>query len=143
MTLLHSFYGWVIFHQGFPDSSGGKESTCNAGDPGLIPGSERSTGEGIGYLLQCSWISLVAQLVKNPPTMWESLVKSLSWEDPWRRERLLTPVFWPGESHGLYRVAESYKELDMNERLSHYSTIYLLYNTSSFFELEITFYLLL
>ena len=50
---------------GFPDSSVGKESTCNAGDPGSIPGLERSAGEGIGYPLQYSWASLVAQLVKN------------------------------------------------------------------------------
>ena len=48
-----------------PDSSVGKDSACNAGDPGLIPGLGRSTGEGIGYPLQCSWASLVAQLVKN------------------------------------------------------------------------------
>ena len=54
---------------GFPDSSVGKESACNAGDPGLIPGSGRSAGEGIGYLLQYSWASLVAQLVKNPPAI--------------------------------------------------------------------------
>ena len=47
------------------DSSVGKESACNAGDPGLIPGSERSPGEGIGYLLQYSWASLVPRLVKN------------------------------------------------------------------------------
>jgi len=39
---------------GFPDSSVGEESTCNAGDPGLIPALERSTGEGIGYSLQYS-----------------------------------------------------------------------------------------
>ena len=57
---------------GFPDSSVGKESTCNAGDPGSIPGLERSAGEGIGYPLQYSWASLVGQLVKNPPAMWES-----------------------------------------------------------------------
>ena len=50
-----------------PDNSAGKESACNAGDTGLIPGSGRSPGEGIGYPLQYSWISLVAQLVKNPP----------------------------------------------------------------------------
>ena len=82
MTFLHSFYGWVILHQGFPDNSVGKESICNARDPGLIPGSERSTGEGIGYLLQCSWASFVAQLVKNPPAVWETWVQSLGWEDP-------------------------------------------------------------
>ena len=52
---------------GFPGSSAGKESACNARDPGLIPGLGRSTGEGIGYPLQYSWASLVAQLVKNPP----------------------------------------------------------------------------
>ena len=43
----------------------------------------------------------VAQLVKNLPAMWETWVRSLSWEDPWRRKRLPTPVFWPGEFHGL------------------------------------------
>ena len=46
--------------------------------------------------------SLVAQLVKNPPAMQETWVRSSGWEDPWRRERLPTPVFWPGEFHGLY-----------------------------------------
>ena len=53
----------TIFH----DSSVGKEPACNAGDPGLIPGSERSAGEGIGYPFQYSWASLVAHLVKNLP----------------------------------------------------------------------------
>ena len=67
---------------GFPDSSVGKESTCNAGDPGSIPGSGRSAGEGIVYPLQCSWVSLVAQLVKNLPAMQETWVQSLGWEDP-------------------------------------------------------------
>ena len=65
--------------KGFPHSSVGKESTCDAGDPGLIPGSGRSAGEGIGYPLQYSWASLVAQLVKNPPAMWETWVQSLGW----------------------------------------------------------------
>ena len=66
---------------GFPDSSVAKESTCNAGDPGSIPGSGRSPGEGIGYPLQYSWAPLVAQLIKNPPAMWETWVQSLGWED--------------------------------------------------------------
>ena len=66
---------------GFPDSSVGKESTCNAGDPSSIPGSGRSAGEGIGYPLWHSWASLVAQLVKNPPAKWEIWVQSLGWED--------------------------------------------------------------
>ena len=52
---------------GFPGGSAGKESACNAGDLGLIPGLGRSPGEGIGYSLQCSWASTVSQLVKNLP----------------------------------------------------------------------------
>ena len=61
---------------GFPDSSVGKESACNAGDSGLLPGWERSAEEGIGYPLQYSWASLVAQLVNNLPAMWETWVHS-------------------------------------------------------------------
>ena len=68
--------------EGFPDSSVGKGSTCNAGNPSLIPGLRRSAGEGIGYSLQYSWASLVAQLIKNPPAMRETRVQSLGWEDP-------------------------------------------------------------
>ena len=67
---------------GFPDSSVGKESACHVGDHSLIPGSGRSAGEGIGYPLQYSWASLMAQLVQNPPAMWETWVCSLSWDDP-------------------------------------------------------------
>ena len=52
---------------GFPGSSAGKESTCNVGDPGSIPGLGRSTREGIGCPLHYSWASLVPQLVKNLP----------------------------------------------------------------------------
>ena len=72
---------------GFPDSSVGKKSTCNAGDPSLIPGSGRSAGEGIGYPLQYSLASLVAQLVKNLPAMWEAWVRSLGWEDPLEKRK--------------------------------------------------------
>ena len=64
----------LLNYMGFPNSSVGKESTCNAGEPGLIPGSGRSTGEGIGYPLQYSWASVVAQLAKNPPAMPETWV---------------------------------------------------------------------
>ena len=67
---------------GFSHSSVGKESACNAGDLGSILGLGRSPGEGIGYPLQCSWASLMAQLVKNAPAMWETWVRSLVWEDP-------------------------------------------------------------
>ena len=66
----------------FPHSSVGKESACNAGDPGSIPGWGRSPGKGIGYPLQYSWASLVAQLVKNLPATWETWVQSLGQEDP-------------------------------------------------------------
>ena len=64
-----------------PGGSAGKESTCNAGDPGSIPGSGSSTGERIGQPLQYSWTSLMAQMVKNPPSMWETWVQPLGWED--------------------------------------------------------------
>ena len=67
---------------GFPHSSVGKESACNAGDPGSIPGLGRSPGEGIGCPLQYSWASLVAQLIKNPPAMQEIPVQLLGQEDP-------------------------------------------------------------
>ena len=62
---------------GFSGSSTGKESVCNAGDPRSIPGLGRSPREGIGYRLQYSEDSLVAQLVKNPSAMWETWVQSL------------------------------------------------------------------
>ena len=68
--------------KGFPGSSAGKESSCNAGDPSSIRGSGRSTGERIDYPLQDSLASLVAQLLKNPPAMRETWVRSLGWEDP-------------------------------------------------------------
>ena len=71
-----------ITYQGFSDSSVGKESACNAGDLGSIPGSGITIGEGIGYPLQYSWASLVAQLVKNLPAMQGTWVRSQGWEDP-------------------------------------------------------------
>ena len=74
-----------------PDSSVGKESACNAGDPGSIPGSGRSAGEGIGYLLQYSWAAPVAQLVKNLPAMQETCVQSLGWEDPLEKGKAAHP----------------------------------------------------
>ena len=88
---------------GFPSDSDGKESACNAGGPGLIPRSGRYPGEGNGYPLQYSWPFLVAQLVKIPRAVRDLIwVRSLGWEDPWSMGRLPTPVFWPGEFHGLY-----------------------------------------
>ena len=82
---------------GFPHSLVGKEFTCSAGDPGSIPWLGSSPGEGIGYPLQYSWASFVAQLVKTLPAIWETWVRSLGWEDPLERERLPIPVFWPRE----------------------------------------------
>ena len=64
-----------------PCGSAGKESACNVGDLGSIPGLGRFPGEGNGYLLQYSWASLVAQTVKNQPEMKETWVQSLGWED--------------------------------------------------------------
>ena len=69
-------------HLGFPDSSVGKESSCNAGDPSSIPGLGRSAGGEISYPLQYSWAFPVAQLVKNLPAMQETWIWSLGWEDP-------------------------------------------------------------
>ena len=84
LVSLHTLQRTLVFSltMGFPGSSAGKESTCNAGDPGSIPGLRRSPGEGIGHPLQYSWASLVAQLVKNLPVMQETWVQSLGGEDP-------------------------------------------------------------
>ena len=65
----------------FPGVSAGKKFTCNARDLGSISGSGRSAREGIGYPLQCSWASLVAQMVNNLPATQETWVRSLGWED--------------------------------------------------------------
>ena len=81
--LFHDLdFDYKIYKVGFLGSSAGKESTCNARDPGSILGLGRSPGEGIGYPLQYSWASIVAHLVKNPPVMRETWVQSLSWENP-------------------------------------------------------------
>ena len=69
------------------------------------------------YSLQYSWASLVAQLVKNSPAMWETWFQSLDWEDPLEKGKATTPVFWPGEFHDLYSPWR-HKESDTPERLS-------------------------
>ena len=71
----------MLLKVGFPDSSVGKESACNARESGSNPGSGRSAGEGISYPLQYSWASLVAQLVRNLPAMRETWVRFLGWEE--------------------------------------------------------------
>ena len=75
------------FCDGLSHCSVGKESTCNARDPNFIPELGRSAEEGTGYPLQYSWASLVAQLVKNLPAMWETWARSLGWEDPLEKKK--------------------------------------------------------
>ena len=92
----------------------GPESAFNAGDPGSIPGPGRSAGEGIGYPLQYSWVSLMVQLVKNLPAMWETLVWSLGWEDPLETGKaahssiLAWRIPWTVESMGLQKVGHNF-----------------------------------
>ena len=105
--------------QGFPDSSAGKESACNAGESGSIPGLGRSHGEGIGYPLQYLWISLVAQMVKNPSVMKKTWIQSLGWEDPLEEgvathSTLAWRIPWTEEPGGLHSPWGC-KELDMAE----------------------------
>ena len=73
----------------------------------------------------------MAQTVKNLPAMWETQVRSLGWEDPWRREWQPTSVFLPGESHGQKNLAGyiqwGHKESDMTEQLN------TIINSSGFF----------
>ena len=71
-----------IQNLGFLASSAGKESTCNAGDPGSIPVLGRSPGEAVGYPLHYSWAFWVAQMVKHPLAMQETWLWSLGWDNP-------------------------------------------------------------
>ena len=72
----------------------------------MIPELGRSPGDGIGYLLQYSWAPLAAQMVKNPPAMWETWVRSLGWEDPLEEDMathssvLAWRILWTGEPGG-------------------------------------------
>ena len=75
----------TLKYLGFPGSSAGKESACNAGDPGSIPGLGRSAEEGIGYPLRYFGAFLMAQLVKNLPAMQETLVQFQGCEDPLKK----------------------------------------------------------
>ena len=99
------------------NSSVGKESTCNAGDPGSIPGLGRSTGEGTGYSLQYSWASLVAQLVKNLPAKWETWVQSLGWEDPLEKGKATHSSILAWRIPWTVYIPWGHKELDMTEQL--------------------------
>ena len=101
---------------GFPHSSVGKESTCSAGDLSSISGLGRSPGEGIGYPLQYSWASLVAQLVKNLLAKQETQVRPLVQEDPLEKEMethssiLAWEISWTEESGGLQSMEFSRPE---------------------------------
>ena len=95
-----SVLDWAFLKGGLPDSSVGKESTCNAGVPGSIPGSGRSSGEGIGCPLQYSWASLMVQLVRNLAAMQETWVRSLHWEDS-PGEGKGYPLQYSGLVHGV------------------------------------------
>ena len=103
---------------GPPHSSVGKESACSAGDPSSIPGSWRSAGEGIGYPLQCSWASFVAQLEENPPAMWETFVRSLGWEDPLEKGRATHSSILAWRIPWTICSPWSHKELDTSEQLN-------------------------
>ena len=113
---------------GFPANSACKESACNAGDPGLIPGLGRCPGEGIGHRFQYSWASLVAQIVKNLPAMRETWVPSLGWEAP-LEEGMAAPSSNScfkktyGQRNLAGYIPWGHKESDMTEQISlHIST---------------------
>ena len=110
----------LLLIRGLPGSSAGKKSACN--DPSSIPGSERPAGEEIGYTLQYSWASLVAQMVKNMPAVWETWSQSLDWEDPLEKGTATHSIFWTGEYHGQRSLAGhspwSRNESDTTKQLS-------------------------
>ena len=104
MNLFYKFHEAIIdavknvqtlnSEMGFSGSSAVKESICNA-EPGSVPESGRSAGDGIDYPLEYSWTSLVAQLVKNSPAVWETWILSLGWEDPLEKGNGY-PLQYPG-----------------------------------------------
>ena len=94
MIFLMNYYLMFILHVFcFPDSSVGKKSTCNARDPVQFLGQEDLLEKG-RLPLQYLWASLVAQLVKNPPAMWETLARSLGWEDPLEKGKKERIIIW-------------------------------------------------
>ena len=111
---------------GFPRSSAGKESTCYVGEPGSIPGSGRSPGEGVGYPLQYSWASLMVQMVTNPPSKrhgFDPWVRKILWTRKWQP----TPVFLPWKICRQRSLAGyspwGHKDLDMTEELNSNNSI--------------------
>ena len=114
---VHYFH-YLQHSWGFPDNSVGKESTCNAGDPRLIPGSGRPTGKGIDYPLQYYWASMVAQLVKNLPAMWEIWVQSLGWADHLKKGKTIHSSILAWRIPWTIYSPWGHKEPDRTERLS-------------------------
>ena len=106
-----------MFKMGFPHSSVGKESTCSAGDPGSIPRLGRSPGEGVGYPVQYSYASLWLSWYRICPQCGRPGLDPWVGKIPCRRERLPTPVFWPGEFHG-FCSPWGRKELDTTEQIT-------------------------
>ena len=94
---------WLVIYthtyMDLPDSSVGKESTCNAGHPGLLPRLGRSAGEGMCYPLHYSWVSLLAQLVNNPLAKHEAWDRYLGWEYLLEKGKATHSSIWPGEFH--------------------------------------------
>ena len=119
----------------FPDGSVGKESTCNAGDPGSIPGSGRSAGEGIGCPLQYSWASLRVQLVKNLPAMQETWVQSLGWEDSPGEEKGY-PDQYSGLVHGVAKSQTQVSNIHFLIRVWWYLIIVLIHNFPMIYNVE-------
>ena len=103
----------LVMHQ----SIRGRATFCSAGQMLLVFVSMVCISMSRCILRNPLALSLIAQLVKNPPAMQETWVWSLGWEDPWRRERLPTPKFWSGEFHRLYSPWGR-KELNTTERLA-------------------------
>ena len=105
----------LVVQGSFTDSSVGKESGCNAGNPDSIPGSGRFTGEGVGYPFQCSWTSLV--MVRKEKKKKSTCQCRKRGFDPWvgkilwRRKWHPTPVFLPGKSHGQMSLATVHEVL--------------------------------
>ena len=105
-------------YPGFPGSSDSKESVCHAGDPSSILGSGRSPGDQIGYPLQYSWASLVAQMLKSLPIAWETCVRSLGWEES-PGERSNYPLQYSGLENSMNRGAWQATVLG-SQRVRHY-----------------------
>ena len=116
--MYYEDFWWSRGLWGFPGSSAGKESACNAGDPSSTPRSGRSPGEGIGNPLQYSWVSLVGQLVKNPPAMQDTWFQSLDWKDPLEKGKTTHPLQYSGLEKSMdcivHGVAKSQTQLHLH-----------------------------